>query len=265
MASTTRMLVVIDPTQEEHPALDRALRMTKQTAVPVELVFLILASEQTRHKDDLTTAVCKGSWVQETLHAPLEAAGIAHEALISWSRNWSDTLLFIEKSQSIDMTVIPYYGKVDHTLSDENWKLLREAEKPVLIARKNPGEDQLPLRALAAIKAQDDNYADKNAAVIEATQFLAETYNLEMHVVNAYADSMHFPDRGQIARQAELSNEHVHVRLGDPQQVISDVSKEINCVVLVISSQQRKGLKSIMRGNTIEKIIDTTECDILMR
>lgn len=263
MASTPHLLIVVDPTQDYHPSIHRALSMASATKEKVELTFLLLASDQTRKNNDLTYLTCSDSWINENIHKPVNALNTDHSILISWTKDWPETLIDLEANLDPIMTVIPYYGhSSEHTLSDENWKLLRSAKKPVLIARKKEGE--IKRRVLASIKTQDSRYEERNETLLSGAKRISELYDLEVHVVNAYSDSMNYPDRAKIAAMANVTNECVHVKLGDPQDVICSVADEVDPDIVLISSHRRRGLKGLLRGNTVEKIIDCVGRDILM-
>lgn len=263
MESKSHILVVVDPTQDYHPSIQRALAMCSVSQGDLALTFLLLASEQTRKSSDLTYLTCSDSWIQENITTPVSAANVEHRILISWTKDWPETLIDLEARLDPTMTVIPYYGHTsEYTLSDENWKLLRSAKKPILIARKREGEFQS--RILASIKTQDERYQERNKTLIEGAKRLVDTFGVELHIVNAYSDSMEYPDRAKIATMAEVPNNFVHVKLGDPQDVICAVADEINPDIVLISSHKRQGLKGLLRGNTVEKIVDCVGRDILM-
>ncbi len=263
MTDKLNILVVVDPTQTHHPSLERALVMARQSQRQLHLIFLLLSTEQTRKSDDLTSLTCSGQWVNEHIHAPVAELGIEHSILISWSKNWSETLLALETREDVGMTLISFYGSGrEHLLSDDNWKLLRNSSKPILIARQKEGETSR--RLLASIKTQDSSYEERNKNVINGAQTLAEVYNMELHVVNAYTDSLSFPDRAKVAALAAVPNEHVHIKVGEPQKVICDVARDINADLVLISSHQRKGFQGMLRGNTVEKIIAGVGRDVLM-
>ena len=263
MESVPHILIVVDPTQDFHPSIHRALAMASATSDGVELTFLLLASEQTRKSSELTYLTCSGSWINEQIHAPATEIGVKHSLLISWTKDWAETLIDLESGLNVDMTIIPYYGRgSEHALSDENWKLLRSAKKPVLIARKKEGG--LQRKALASIKTQDNRYDERNELLLGGAKRLCKTYGLELHVVNAYSDSMNYPDRAKIAAMAGVSNDLVHVKMGDPQDVICSTADEVNPDIVLISSHRRRGLKGLLRGNTVEKIVDRVGRDILM-
>ncbi len=54
-----------------------------------------------------------------------------------------------------------------------------------------------------------------------------------------------------------------HIREGHCDRVIIDVADELHANLLVLGSVARSGLSSLFVGNTVEKILDKVDCDIL--
>ncbi len=79
-------------------------------------------------------------------------------------------------------------------------------------------------------------------------------------MVNAYSDSLHYPDRAQLATKTGVDSNKIHVKGGSPEDVIAEVAKEVNADVVVIGTRKRS---SRWRGNTAERIITRVNCDIL--
>lgn len=83
-------------------------------------------------------------------------------------------------------------------------------------------------------------------------------------MVNSYEDSMEYPDRAKIAAMANIPNDRIHVKNGEPEDVICATADQIDADIILIASQQRKGLRGALRGNTIEKILQRLDRDVLM-
>jgi universal stress protein E len=161
------------------------------------------------------------------------------------------------------MTIVPFYGRVEgHLSSDEKWKLLRNAPNPVLLASQQELKESR--RMLCSIKTQDEGYADKNEQVLSVAKQMANNFDIELHVVNAYSDSMAYPDRAKIASEIGIANDHINVKMGSPEDVICDTAEELESPLVVIASQRRSGFKGALRGNTVEKILERVNRDVLL-
>lgn len=264
MSETETILVVVDPTRDTHPALARAatnLRQRKDDAQAKLMILLAVNDEVDNIHANNPNIVRSVGWVNEEL----EKSGcepIDHETLISWSSDWAQTALNIIADKAVTLVMIPFYddGK-KHVLCDEEWKLLRNIEQPTILVSDRSKDRNI---ILATIRSQDHKYDDLNQQIIKRAQQGVEIYGAELHVVNAYSDSMDYPDRVKIANMVGVPNEQVHIANGSPQDVIHEVSEKIGADVVLIGNNRRTGLKGKLRGNTIEKIVEHLGTDVMM-
>lgn len=265
MSDTNTILVVVDPTKDSHPALSRAtLNVTlRKDEVQSKLLILLAVDPEVDNIDANNPNITRTlTWINEQLES-IAKHSIEHEVFISWASNWARTAINLVNSNKADMVMVPYYGNVKkHVLSDEKWKLLRKVEVPTILV--SPNSDEMRNVILASIRSQEPSYAELNQKVIKKGREGAKIYGAELHIVNAYKDSMDFPDRVKIAKMADIPNEQVHVVIGSPATVIHDLSEKIHADTVLIGNNRRKGLKGKLRGNTIEKIVEHLGRDVVM-
>ena len=89
---------------------------------------------------------------------------------------------------------------------------------------------------------------------------MAANNNAELHIVNAYEDSLNYPDRAELANKTQVDTAKIHVRAGDADEVIATLAKELKADLVVLGTRKRS---SRWRGNTSEKIVTKVSCDIL--
>ncbi len=267
MSNPVTVLVVIDPTQQVHPAMEKAMLIAGRAKgdIATTMVFL-LAPGQAPSGNDKPVLV-SSEWIREQLYQRLKDLPVEFSCTMSWADNQNDAILAATEQLQPTLTIMPYYedsGQTSRLFSDAKWKLLREVNNPVIITSKSkPGEDH-SRRILCAFKVQDDTYSDRNKRIAEVGTKFETIFGLEAHGVNAYSNSMEFPDRAKIASMSSIKNENIHIALGDPEDVICKTAVDIDADLIVIASTQRKGWKGALRGNTIEKIIKKLDRDILM-
>ncbi|MGI9275495.1 MAG: universal stress protein, partial [Endozoicomonas sp.] len=162
-----------------------------------------------------------------------------------------------------DMIYLSDYNGQGQSLSSAGWTLLRYASCPVLIIRNNV--EQQRKSVLAALNTQNHAaaYRELGEKIITVSQWIADAYGAELHVVNAYEDSLHFPDRSRILRETNLPNDRVHIVHGSPEDVIADIADKIEADIVVIGTRNRRGISAMMRGNTSEKVIARVRQDIM--
>ncbi len=258
------VLVVIDPSQQYHPALDRALLLAKRAHgdATAKMVFVVTPFQQPSQQAQ--TVLCTNEWLKENIHDQLVDSHVDYSVILGWGSSSNDIIIQAAKDVQAALTIAPYYEQPSggRILSDERWKLLRESTTPVLIASRPPATHAG--RMLCTLKTQDPSYEERNTRILSTAAKFAETFGLETHIVNAYEDSMQYPDRGKIASLSGIPNDRIHVKLGEPQDVICDIANEVSADIILIASHQRKGIKGALRGNMIEKIIQRLDRDVLM-
>jgi len=83
-------------------------------------------------------------------------------------------------------------------------------------------------------------------------------------VVNAYLDSMLYPDRGRLARETGLDSSNIHVVQGYTDEAIAKVSKDINADAVLIGTLGQTGMSKTIRGNTAERVISALDVDVVV-
>lgn len=263
--TTEKILVVVDPTREDHLAVGRAVITSRLRDPRPEIhVFIGVDSESTDTKASNKNLYRDNIWF-ENLMKPLEDEELQYSVQACWSTQWQESILESAEEVGADMIVIPDYSldTRQKLLSDANWALLRKSPCPVLIVR--PGAHAQRKKILAAINVQDEDprYVALNEKVLSRGKWAAEHYGAEFHVVNAYPDSLHYPDRGNLVRQVGLDSQYIHVKQGSPEDAISEMAKELNADIVLIGTMAREGVLGAMRGNTSEKVLGTLSQDVM--
>lgn len=267
MSTREQMLVIVDPANNDQSALERAVISASLSASDEKphLVLLVTAMAATDEKSAKNSSDFRSlSWFNG-LQTLVEEKGLTCDIIVSWDNDWANTVLAAISEQQPSVVLLPFYGKENggNLLSDDKWQLLRNCEVPVLLVR--PGSDKLRTSILASLKIQDDSYTDLNQRVLERGAWAAKRYNADLHVVNAYNDSMSYPDRNKLASLTNIDNSNIHLQQGDSDEAIAAVAQKVDADIIVIGTKRRSGLKAALRGNTIEKIINKNAApDIMM-
>ena len=64
-------------------------------------------------------------------------------------------------------------------------------------------------------------------------------------------------------RQLRSSQDKIHIKLGEPDKVIVEQAKKLDVSLVVVGNSARSGLSAAFMGNTVEKVLDKLECDVL--
>lgn len=265
------IFVVVDPSQDKPLALQRVLHLAhpewgssrEYYHNAKSHIFLAVDSDNTDTSAENPAIHREGRWFFEQVVEPLESSGLKFELELSWSNDWYGSIVQEAEKAGAELIVLPLVStpsEKGRIFNESIWRLLRTAKCPVLVVRPNSPQKRLVILSAINIQSHKPEYQRLNDLIITRTQGVAESHNAELHFVNAYSDSLHYPDRSQLASKTGVPSGNIHVRSGAPEDVIAEVAKEINADLVVIGTRNR-GLR--WRGNTAERIITKVDCDIL--
>ncbi len=166
------------------------------------------------------------------------------------------------------MILLPIQKKKKHTLrltfSESKWKVLKKATCPVLLVRPDAAEQRKIILAAVNFQAIGDQQKLLNANILARGKWLAENYGAELHVVNAYKDSLNYPDRGKLAKETGLPSKNIHVVPGYTDEAVAKTAKDINADLVVMGTLGQTGQTATRRGNTAERVISNLDVDVVV-
>ncbi|PCI49336.1 MAG: hypothetical protein COB49_04945 [Alphaproteobacteria bacterium] len=260
------ILVVIDPAMETQYALKRALKMNEILDGGVNIhLFISFEMDELRKSQDRFEFYCDNNWFAE-LVKPLVNENIDYTAEVFWTADWHHSILECVKRNDVDMIVMSDYMTDENRndLTAAKWSLLRVSGCPVLIVHPKAQLHRKTILAAVNMQTANPRYVELNEKILKMTRMMAEAYGAEKHIVNAYEDSMEFPDRAKLLRDTGAKQENTHVQQGNPVEIISDVAETIDADVVVIGTLSRRGIMAAMRGNKSEEIIRKINRDVII-
>jgi universal stress protein E len=265
MPDPRNVLVIIQPTRDSHIALERALITPEINNAHSHVhLFIAVDSEHTDMKSSNRNLYRDSNWF-ENLVRPLDAAGVNHSFEICWSTDWQGAVLESAKHFRPDHIFMPDYRDSNTSMfSSQQWSLLRNAIAPVTIVRPgNLGNRRKILAAVNFQRLEDPAYAGLNEKVLKGGMGVASHYGAEFHVINAFKDCEHFPNREKILKDSGLPTQNVHVREGDPAEVIAEFANEIGADTVIIGTRARQGAAALLKGNTSERVLRKLNQDVI--
>jgi universal stress protein E len=85
----------------------------------------------------------------------------------------------------------------------------------------------------------------------------------EVHFISSHKDLSSAPDRNALIRNYGLESDKVHIRMGEPDDVIVENARQMNASLVVVGNAARSGLSALINGNTVERVVDRLDCDVL--
>lgn len=263
-----RLLVIIDPTREDQPALARARVIGRQLGSQIHLYACIhddiLALRQFGANQGEGLAACR-EWM-ERLARPLREAGLDVGVELEWGRDWYEGCVKAAKRYAADVVLKssfkhPLRQRILKRSSD--WTLIRQCKCAVLLVKD--GDKINPRGVLAAVdlRADEGSRAEANEKILQFSRQLIESDSADVHFVCAYGDLSAAPDRHRLVRDWGVAQECIHIRMGNPDDVIVDMAEQLKVGLLVIGNAGRSGLAAMVNANTVERVLDKLDCDLL--
>jgi universal stress protein E len=268
MSKPAKLFVVVDPNDETHIALERAiitsaLHSTKphvHAFVAVDGDAVDTRSSNDRLFRDLT-------WFEKNIKSPLANAGISYTMEVSWSAEWQKSIVDSAKRQGADLIYLPVHAKTNpsrFSFTESKWELLKTASCPVVLIRPGANAQRKVILAAVNFQAQRDVQIALNQKILEQAKHFANVYGAELHVINGYMDSMSYPDRGKLVNQTGIANDKIHVENGYTSEVVSALAAKINADLIVMGTLGQNGMTKTRRGNTAERLIAAVDTDVMV-
>ena len=278
MAALHYIFTVIDPTQDEQPALQRAIALASDNSY-VHAFLCDYSSEQ--ELNDASSKHEAKHQVQvrshELLSKVITAAGDVNCKIgkeVYWNQSWPKSVTLASGRQGADLvikTISPSRDKVMQFKSTDRY-LLRNASCPVLLALPEQTGEYKKIVAAVDLESADETHMRLNHSVISSARQAAERTGAELYVVSAYADHLNqdlleevegATQQEQVAQTFGIPAQHVFLERGPAKDVILEASNSLNADMLVIGTSARKGLAGALLGNTAEKLLAEISCDVL--
>ncbi|WP_339669098.1 universal stress protein [Dasania marina] len=255
------ILVAVDPSRNFHPALERVIvNASLRKKKPRLHLFIAVdanASKLNLGNENLYPSLA----VLNTLVQSVEAQGLICDTELYWAEHWQQGMLDAAKRIKADLIVMTDHSNVSRNvfLADSKWMLLRQAKRPVMLVRSGASGRRESILAAVNMQATDEDHKILNSRILAAGRLMAQQYRAEFHVVNAYQDSMRYPDRGLLVRAAEVDTANVHVKKGAPESVIAETAAALGADVVVIGTMARQGVMDSIRGHTSERVLNNLQ------
>lgn len=300
MRAIKRILVAIkDPSARSLPALAKAAQLAQ--ALDAKLVLFHALATPLYLESDLELASELNGIEQrtqaaaqerlETLAQRLRRHGIEVSASAEWDYPVYEAVIRAAGRADADLIVAERHAGrhlAAGFLHLTDWELLRLAPQPVLLV-KRPRPYRRPL-VLAAVDP-DHRYAKParlDREILQAGALLAGALRGALHAVHAYsplpltaysrgtlsedilADMQRRSKRAaaekleRLARPAGIAPTRRHLIARHPSDAIEQVAAQTRSALVVMGALARSGLRSLLIGNTAEKVLDQLPCDLLV-
>jgi len=294
MAEKT-ILVVVDPTVEEQPAVARAALVAEKASADLELFIC-------DYDPEIEAGVVSTVWIDqpakenlmailrqklEELAAPLRKKGLNVSVDVAWDHPLDEGI--VRKIAATEPWLVfkdtHHHNVLKRTvLSNTDWHLIRQCPAPLYLVK--PQDLPADRRVYAAVDPvhEHDKPASLDHAIVGIAQELAGYLGGELHVVHTYAvpsslvalegvpaanifesiETEHRDALTQFIGAYSLPEGNAHFLEGLPQEKLPELTAEENAALIVMGAVSRRGLDRIFIGSTAERVLDRLDCDLLI-
>ncbi len=295
------ILVIVDPTSEEQPAVAKAELLAKQLGAQLELFACDTKASQMarramharRHPTDPFITDLRP--LLEGLALPLRARGFAVNTV---TKEVVDSLhvALLDRAQKAMADLVlkdtHHHSIAKRTfLSNTDWQLIRYCPVPLLLVKPKPWASKPCILAAVDPGHVNDKPATLDRRILDHASLISQRLGGELHVGHAYlpeaviaqalggeppmievlaSETLQLEEQRQRAAVISLlesfkvSPDNLHVKIGSPIEVLVQLADILPADVMVMGAIARSGLGRAFIGSTAEDVLERLPCDALV-
>ncbi|MEI6896845.1 MAG: universal stress protein UspE [Psychromonas sp.] len=298
MLKYKNILVFIDPTQDSQPALARASDLAMKQPGTILTLFLCcydlsyemtsLSSSDERHAMQRIVIKENQAWL-DAIAVPYQNEGVTINSVVIWHHRPFQAAIIevLKNNHDLVIKATHPHSKLSAILfTPTDWNLLRKCPVPLLLVKYNKWPDKANILCAIDCKSMQDNeHHLLNQQIIDEAKMMARIINANTHLVTAYPSPpmnimLELPEFDPIEYEKGLNQYHekvlleyaqnnqiaatdTHLVQGLPEDVISNVAKEIDAKLVILGTVGTSGWTATLLGQTAEEVIDHLDCDLL--
>lgn len=292
------LLVVIDPSREDQPALTRARWIAERCGARLELLacefnpaldnaLLLAQSDLDRGRQNLVDE--RQAWL-ENLATPLRQAGIDVKCQVRWGKPLHrQIVLQCEQSQpDLVLKSAHHHNLLKRLfLTNNDWQLIRHCPQPLWLVQHGQWRGERLCAAVDPLHASDKPAALDHRLIVVARE-LEQRLNLQAHYLHAYvalphtlafnaellADYDNYVLRTEahhrdafsalLAQYPAIDRARTCLDQGFAEEVIPSYVHDNSIDLLLMGAVARGQFDNALIGQTAERVFEEVECDLLV-
>ncbi len=292
MNAIRNILVIVDPTAAQHPAVLKGALLAKKLGSRLNLYAC-----ETKAARQVRVAARAASSIADALEAlasPLRRSGLE----VTTERECAEPLYaaLVDKTKrcSADLVVkdTHHHSVIRRTfLTNTDWHLICECPVPLLLTKQNAWPAAPRIFAAVDPGHANDKPAILDNCILDCASRFAKALSAELHVLHAYitiellsaaasevqpmetsspAEELASEEQQKRAQLAELTTEYgvaparVHLEFGGAAEVIPRIAADQRADIVAMGAVSRSGLRRVFIGSTAEDVLESLPCDALI-
>jgi universal stress protein E len=303
VANRHSILVVIDPTTEDQPALLKAAEFAKHIDADLCLLACLfdpdIAHVQWVTGHDLEhirdAAIDRQFENLQELADSLRGEGRSVSCKVVWDNPLHEAITREALRINADFVVkdTHHHSAISKALfTNTDWHLIRECPSTLWLVKPVPRPNQATVMAAMDPTHEHDQPVALDHRIIQAAQLFSVMFEERLHVVHAFdlpgpplsgafatpviasaalgesiiekAREVHTTALEKLAADVGFPAEQVHLREGNPVDVLPVMADKLNSNIVVMGSVARSSLNRIIIGSTAERTLDHFHCDVVV-
>lgn len=293
-----QLLVVIDPTaKDSQPSLERAAWLAAQTKAAVELLICehnpaledgFFSDKDVQKRARTALLAERLTWLDE-LAAPLREQGIEVTTKARWGKPlYTEILKHVEELKpDLLLRNATTHGTLQRLLfNNTSWQLIRFCPVPLWLVREGQWQANNIATALDPVHSADKP-ASLDHRLIKVTNLLSEQLNTQAFYVHSYnplprslvfeaelvvsydsyleeTEKRHTEAFADLLQQYSIASSQQFLLTGVTEEAIPEFVEDKNISLLVMGAISRGNIENALIGNTAERVLENSDCDLLI-
>ncbi len=302
MNSKHRVLVIVDPTREDQPAVARGAALARAFASGLELFIChydpYLSGERFFDSPGLAKArrQVNDAMLERLarLAEPLAGEGLDVVTDVAWDSPLDEGIVrkVLASTPSVVLKDTHYHNVLKRSMfSNTDWNLVRNSPAPLWLVK--PNDPPEPLRIIAAVDPmhEHDKPASLDHAILGQAMRIAARCKGELHLFHCYdpspaiagaatpiATPISIPafgiteamEQAHTLALAELTSGYdlpaaqVHLVRGPARELLPELAARQRAGLVIMGAVARGAVRRFFIGSTAEQLLDRLPCDVLI-
>lgn len=300
MNKVTNILVIVDPTTNEHPAVDKAAVLAAKFGARLELYICdTKAARETRLAKDRAKDPSRMLDVNlrpmlDKLAQPIRSGGVDVAVECEYADALHEGLLARTQRTSADLVIkdTHHHSFAKRTfITNTDWHLIRGCPAPLLLTKGTKWSEHPKVVAAVDPGHENDKPASLDVRILEHAAGFAKRLGGELHIAHAYlplsivaAATVGTPpmiatippetlaaehaaklkELSELARSYQSDSGKIHLDVSSPTEFIPRIAETLPADIVTMGVIARSGLKRIFIGHTAENVLERLACDALI-
>lgn len=294
------ILTIVDPTAEDHPAVDKAALLAGKLDARLELYICDtkaarearFAAHARSHAKEPFVVDLKS--ILEELARPLREQGLDVTTEVEHADPLHVALIDRARRTTADLIVkdTHHHSLAQRTfMTNTDWQLIRACPVMLLLTKPNRWADVPRIFAAVDPGHANDKPAVLDDRIMDCAALIAKRLGGELHLLHVYlpAEILAAAASGgppaaitlsaeELAKEEQkhrellrgliteyrVAGDNVHLKIGGPAQVLPHMAGALRADIVTMGAISRSGLKRVFIGSTAEDVLEHLPCDALI-